>query len=286
MPPTQLINNLSAKALQIEYFDKIIFQIIADMEAVSWILLEQPKPPLNKSNGRGTALDLQPIIRKGSLRKESSTTSILSSRKSSKKDSRTVIFTDTIMPCHEYFLALNEERNLRMIDLRRRIDSIGPLLIKLESLVLGTSSGESHKMDLYYRHWEETLFTGLVRLVKNNLNAFIKALDDTEPLFQVDAQLMMADVILRPDPKEVYHIIYESVNDFIQRISGLKRWKPGTSVAFDDYHKGHKNRRSVCENLPNFIDDIIGDASVAEQLHKIQTRVDKLVQEAKLYLTR
>lgn len=224
-PPPQLIKQLSASVHQIEYFDRIILQIIADLEAVLLIVFPEPNAASIGSSSSTSAkvidkavLDCDGAGRKSSLRKQASLTPatnsplVCSSRKSSKRDSRAVIIVepDVIVSCDEYFAALDAARNHRMADLKRRYESIGPLLIKLECLVLGTATGESFKMGLFYQQLEGATYAGLLRLVRNNLNAFIHALDDDEPLFQVDAQLMLPDILLRPTPNEIYGIIFQS----------------------------------------------------------------------------
>ena len=40
---------------------------------------------------------------------------------------------------------------------------IGPLLMKLESLVLQTSTGSSELMSYYYNTWEKKVFNSLIR---------------------------------------------------------------------------------------------------------------------------
>lgn len=271
------------------------------MEAVTLILL--PEPSLTGSSSAklisdnalaaeatGVALDYVEGPRRSSLRKQaSSALAISSSRKSSKRDSRTVLIVepDIIVSCDEYFAALDEAQAQQVAKLRRRYDSIGPLLIKLESLVLGTATGESFKMRLYYQHWEGATFSGLVRLVRNNLSAFIDALDgEQEPLFQVDAQLMLPEIILRPTPNEIYEIIFQSVKDFLRRIRALRRWLPGSCIYFDDTQNKTKDAQGDGDDPPNFIDDVLGDESVAQLLVKIQAKVRDLVHESKKYLIR
>lgn len=225
--------------------------------------------------------------RKSSLRKRPSETALHSpqdrpSRTTSKRASRAVVIVDpdVIVSCDEYFSMLDDARNSTVTELRGRFDSIGPLLIKLESLVFGgTSTGESFKMSLYYQHWEMATFGGLVRLVKRNLKEFIRVLGD-EPLFQVDALLMLPEIILRPSPNEIYDIIFASVVDFLERIKALKRWQPGSCIQFDET----KERSS--DDLPNFIDDIINDESVAKLITTIQEKTKNLVIEANQYLSR
>lgn len=294
------MKKLSANVHQIEYFDKIILRIIADMGAVTLIVLPRTEQPtstkLISDKAALAALDYEGggERRKSSLRHHLASPSgapaphSTNSRKSSKRDSRAVTIVeppDVIVSCDEYFSMLDAERNQRMAELSRWYESIGPLLIKLESLVLGTATGESFKMSLYYQHWEGVTFAGLVRLVKSNLNEFIRVLDEQgDPLFQVDAQLLLPEIVLRPSPNEIYEIVFESVKDFLDRIKALKRWQPGSCLHYEEEKPG--KRSSSSSRIANFIDDIIGDEAVGKLLVKIQERVKEQVKEAKEYLIR
>lgn len=305
-PALQLVKKLSASVHQIEYFDKIILRIIADMGAVTLIVLPR-KTKLISDKAALAALDYEGGGRKSSLRHHqlaspsppaaaASPAAIAShstSRKSSKRDSRvvTIVEPDVIVSCDEYFSMLDAARNHRMAELRRRYESIGPLLIKLESLVLGTATGESFKMSLYYQHWEGMTFAGLVRLVKSNLNEFIRVLDEQgDPLFQVDAQLQLPEIVLRPNPNEIYEIVFESVKDFLHRIKALKRWQHGSCLHYEEKRKAAgrpgNGQQTTTPSPPSFIDDIIGDEAVATLLVKIQERVKDQVKVAKEYLIR
>lgn len=211
------------------------------------------------------------------------TTTPTSSRKSLKRHSRAVIIVepDMIVSCDEYFSMLDAVRNHRMTDLKRRYESIGPLLIKLESLVLGTATGESFKMSLYYRDWEGATFASLLRLVKHNLNEFIRVLDDPLPLFQVDAQLQL-DIVLCPGPNEIYEIIFDSVQDFLQRIRTLRRWQAGSCLEQQPLGEPGEARTST----NHFIDDIVSEESISKLFVKVQEKVRVLMRDAKEYLIR
>lgn len=43
----------------------------------------------------------------------------------------------------------------------QKYKSIGPLLIKMESLVAGTNTGKSKMLKEYYAHWERKVFAAL-----------------------------------------------------------------------------------------------------------------------------
>lgn len=68
-----------------------------------------------------------------------------------------------IRPCRDYFAKLNLVRNDREANMTKLFESIGPILVKLESVILGTHTGVSAKMKQYYTFWEKELFTLLIK---------------------------------------------------------------------------------------------------------------------------
>lgn len=67
-----------------------------------------------------------------------------------------------IYPCQGYFEILEASRNRKAAQMKKLYDSLGPVLIKLESLVLGTFTGRSDRMKTYYEYWEEETFKCIV----------------------------------------------------------------------------------------------------------------------------
>lgn len=70
---------------------------------------------------------------------------------------------DTSLPIREYFHLIDRQRQQKVRKIKELLESIGPILIKLESLILGTFTGESPKMKLCYAYWEKELFGTLIR---------------------------------------------------------------------------------------------------------------------------
>lgn len=124
---------------------------------------------------------------------------------------------DGVRPCRDFFKALEQERNVKTTRLIKLYDSIGPILIKLESLVLGTFTGECPEMKFYYNHWEKHVFSCFTRFATRNLERFAHDLLQERPLFEVDATLDVPEILMKPSAAEVYGIAINSVTDFLQR---------------------------------------------------------------------
>ncbi|XP_026741363.1 dynein heavy chain 10, axonemal [Trichoplusia ni] len=135
-----------------------------------------------------------------------------------------------LYPCKTYFVEVENERLERIAHLSRIYDRIGPILMKLEYLILGSSTGTSAVMTAYYSHWEEKIFKCLVRLTMENLEQFQHMLSEKTPLFQVDAVLVPPDITMRPTQTEVCNILGYNVKHFLNRLTTFPRWMKKTCL--------------------------------------------------------
>lgn len=85
---------------------------------------------------------------------------------SNERPTKKVRIKDHVKSCIEYFKSVERRRIEKATQIQMLYDSIGPLLIKLESLVLGTSTGLSDKMKIYYKFWEKQAFDCILRYVR------------------------------------------------------------------------------------------------------------------------
>lgn len=161
-----------------------------------------------------------PVILKSSkLGKSSETPDNLDNVEPSsrKKNVRIIDRDDSTKPCVEYFKSVELERNEKTNKIQKLYDSIGPIMIKLESLILGSFTGESEKMSFYYTHWEKEMFTALMRFTTRNLQEFSENLMRNDVMFEVDAVLAAPEIIMKPTANEIYNIMVHSVKDFLER---------------------------------------------------------------------
>jgi dynein heavy chain len=223
----RLLRNLSAIVMQIGMMAKDIRIKVVEIESFSLFANENDKK-LKTSNALTDGK--MPVILKSSKHngKLSETPDDLDELDacderelnaiSGRKKSVRITEQDlNIKPCLVFFRNLEFERNEKTSKLQRLFDSIGPAMIKLESLILGTFTGESEKMKFYYTYWEKELFTSLVRFTTKNLQNFTERLMREEVMFEVDAVLAAPEITMKPSANEVYNIMVHSVKDFLER---------------------------------------------------------------------
>lgn len=63
---------------------------------------------------------------------------------------------------------MDSNRSEQMEKIQEIYGGIGPVLTKLESIVLKTNTGKCAEMVPYYEHWENKIFVTLIRSVNKN----------------------------------------------------------------------------------------------------------------------
>ncbi|XP_055618804.1 dynein axonemal heavy chain 10 isoform X2 [Toxorhynchites rutilus septentrionalis] len=183
-----------------------------------------------------------------------------------------------VKPCQEYFRTLELERNMKTTKLAKLYDSIGPILIKLESLVLGTFTGECREMKYYYSYWEKQIFSCFTRFATRNLERFMFDLQREHPLFEVDAILAVPEILIKPTAAEVYGVVINSVTEFLERLKCFRRWMTQTCLPCPDTKSNDETFRFT------FFEDVIQIPKVCELVIKLQQTIQNLVADVLVYL--
>ncbi|KAJ8934453.1 hypothetical protein NQ314_013327, partial [Rhamnusium bicolor] len=111
------------------------------------------------------------------------------------------------LSCKDFFHIMNNNRTEKMSQMMKVYDSFGPILIKMEAMVLNTNTGKAPAMVPYYFFWENEIYKALITMTISNLESFNSKIDTKVLLFQVDAIVIMPEVVLRPTATEIYNII-------------------------------------------------------------------------------
>ncbi|XP_033627732.1 dynein heavy chain 10, axonemal-like [Asterias rubens] len=136
-----------------------------------------------------------------------------------------------ILPgCKEYFDHIERERMHTFEQLARKYRAIGPLLTKMEGLVVHTNTGRSPRLQAYYGYWEMRVYASLTKLITRNMSEFNTAVTSNKPLFQIDAMLTAPEIILAPAANEIYKLTMQSVRDCVEGSKNFVRWMHGTCI--------------------------------------------------------
>lgn len=208
----KLLKSLSAIVVQIGIMGRDIRAKVNNLESYS--LFESEK---DSTKGLSDETAKPTILKSSKLGKLSETPDDLDNARPRKKSVRIIDRDDSIKPCLEYFKSLELERNEKTNKIQKLYDSIGPIMIKLESLILGSFTGESDKMSFYYTSWEKEMFSALMRFTTRNLQEFSDKLMHTEVMFEVDAVLAAPEIIMKPTANEIYNIMVHSMKNFLER---------------------------------------------------------------------
>jgi dynein heavy chain len=214
--------------MQIGMMARDIRAKVAELESYSLFVIDKSKAHRKKAISDAASAQ-QPVILKSSSSskvaaltdgKVSETPDDLDDIDMTTQRRKSVRITErdlSIKACLEYFRSLELERNEKTNRLQKLYDSIGPTMIKLESLILGTFTGESDKMNFYYTYWEKEMFSALVRFTTRNLQEFNDKLKHSDVLFEVDAVLAAPEITMKPSANEIYNIMVHSLKDFLER---------------------------------------------------------------------
>lgn len=152
------MKTLNSLVAQIGFIGNDIRKQISEIEKFSlFIIGYKDEKTVNNAQKEFT---LTASTQKSLLKKENTVETIDDLTKAEKKVS---FVHEKCLSCREYFQTLDLDRNEKFSRMKKLFDSIGPILIKLESLILGTFSGESTKMKQYYVYWEKEMFNLLIK---------------------------------------------------------------------------------------------------------------------------
>ncbi|TPX63919.1 hypothetical protein SpCBS45565_g06282 [Spizellomyces sp. 'palustris'] len=158
--------------------------------------------------------------------------------------------TDSILDAHEFFEFEHKNRANVLETIVQKYKSIGPLLIKMESLVAGTNTGKSKMLREYYAHWEKKVFSALNYMVVNNMQVLENMLNirtnarrskravhisftkprRSVPLFKVSASLSAPEIVISPLSAEIFKMMVKLVRSIVDSTKQFHRWMNGTCI--------------------------------------------------------
>lgn len=163
-----------------------------------------------------------------------------------------------------------------------KYNSIGPLLIKMESFVMNTNSGRNPAMKSYYAYWESKIYLALTHVLLANLlfldnllnggkNKSKRAVTVKGPLFKIQAMLSAPEIVTSPMANEIYKMTIKYVRSIIDSTKMFLRWQHGTCILTPP--------QIISEDEEPFIysfhTDIVANQAIVGAMSQLNTTITK-----------
>ncbi|XP_036352277.2 dynein axonemal heavy chain 10 [Ochotona princeps] len=185
----------------------------------------------------------------------------------------------------EFFEHIERERAKDVDHMVRWYLAIGPLLTKVEGLVVHTNTGKAPKLAAYYEYWENKIYDVLTKLVLRNLQSFNALVLGNVPLFQTETILTAPEIILHPNANEIDKMCVHCVRSCVEMTKHFVRWMRGSCIECLP-QKGEEEEVVII----SFYNDVSQNPQIIEQavmiphnVHRVLVSLMKYLQKWKRY---
>nr|XP_044631957.1 dynein axonemal heavy chain 10 isoform X1 [Equus asinus] len=179
----------------------------------------------------------------------------------------------------EFFEYIERERAKDVDHMVRWYLAIGPLLTKVEGLVVHTNTGKAPKLASYYQYWENKIYEVLTKLILKNLQSFNSLILGNVPLFQTETILTAPEIILHPNANEIDKMCVHCVRNCVEITKHFVRWMNGSCIECPP-QKGEEEELVII----SFYNDISLNPQIIEQAVMIPQNVHRLLVNLMKYL--
>ncbi|XP_072658407.1 dynein axonemal heavy chain 10 isoform X2 [Canis lupus baileyi] len=186
---------------------------------------------------------------------------------------------DDLPGVKEFFEHIERERVKDVDHMVRWYLAIGPLLTKVEGLVIHTNTGKAPKLASYYEYWEYKIYEVLTKLILKNLQSFNSLILGNVPLFQTDTILTAPEIILHPNANEIDKMCVHCVQNCVEITKHFVRWMNGSCIECPP-QKGEEEELVII----SFYNDISMNPQIIEQAVMIPQNVHRILISLMKYL--
>lgn len=194
-------------------------------------------------------------------------------------DYRTVEEEPTRLACKDFFTDMDDTRIKKVCEMSKVYESFGPILIKIETLVLGTNTGRSSAMAASYIYWETEIYKAFISFAIRNFETFTEKMQLKKPMFQVDAVVIAPELFLRPTSTEIYNIMVKSVKHFLDILKRFPRWMNGMCLICES-----QKLQTGEVHIYTFYEDVLRVPDIHDVLHKLQDITQKSIVEVQRHM--
>lgn len=195
---------------------------------------------------------------------------------------------------HVFFQERQQQCDKAIESLVQKHAGLTPLIIKLESLVVGTSSGRAAAFKECYLLWERKLFAAVNCMIQTNLTTLQSILfNANSPVLTIQASLSAPELVVSPTTSDLYKLVMRLAKCFIDTSKRIYRWQNGSCIITPP----QKLERSEEENSKtgeeayedelitfSLYSDLIANQSLMKQINYINKQLVRLFEQTTAYL--
>uniref|UniRef100_A0A3Q2Z942 Dynein heavy chain tail domain-containing protein n=1 Tax=Hippocampus comes TaxID=109280 RepID=A0A3Q2Z942_HIPCM len=185
---------------------------------------------------------------------------------------------DILPSVREFFECIDRERIKTVNMLRSKYADIGPVISKVEHLIMETNTGKCASMSSYYAYWERKVHEALISMV--NIKAFNVVLMGNIPLFRVDAILSPPKILLQPKTNEISRTLIQCIRECVDSTKEFVRWMNGTCIECPPQHVDGDDFVTF-----NFFEDVCHLPQINESAFAVSQNIQQLMLSVDQYLT-
>lgn len=145
-----------------------------------------------------------------------------------------IIDSDRQITSGDFFARLATQCNVVSSDIRDEYLGIMRLLLKVEEIVHGSSTGKVVHLKEYYARWENAIYEALIlateRAIADMEEQFNKSAIYDYAIFKLDICLRAGEIVCDPPLKELSRSIMHAAKSIARSVSVLGRWMDGTCL--------------------------------------------------------
>ena len=173
-----------------------------------------------------------------------------------------------------------ENQKINIDHLVREYEDIGPLLMKVEEILVKSRTKRHKRLASYYSFWEGQVYAAVINFMKINLEDLYEIMESPTPLFKVEVVLDGLFVAISPSEQMILKGVVTIVKYLLEGSKEFIRWCRGSCIPVHEV----RVKGEIKPIRPSFYDDIIGQPEVMDNVGFVQASLVGSLESIQSYL--
>ena len=173
-----------------------------------------------------------------------------------------------------------ENQKVNIDTLVREYEDIGPLLMKVEEILVMSRTKMHKRLASYYSYWETQVYQAVINFIKINLDDLFEIMSSSTPLFKVEVILDGLFVAISPSEHMILKGVVTIIKYLLEGSKEFIRWCRGSCIPVHEV----RVKGEIKPVRPSFFDDLIRLPEIVDKVSLVQTSLVKTLEDVQSYL--